>query len=101
MIDVYYNCICLYALPFAHKEYKLFGRAFFSLFCRPRTQLSAKKFEMACASEQSQFSCDSFLITDVKAFQPRERQMAHKLKNSSKVAHDKYEILFYIIPMLL
>lgn len=60
----------LFFSPSLHNECKLAGNSLPLFLFQPRTQLFLKNCETACASEQSQFPSDSFLINVTKAFQP-------------------------------
>jgi len=95
----------LHVSPSLHNECKLAGSwlPLFLLF-QPRTQLSLKNFEIACASEQSQFPSDSFLINVTKAFQPgtKRSQRRNGLKAIlGKLRNTKLYPIYIIAPTLL
>lgn len=82
--------LCSHILPFLHKECKLAGSSL--LLFEPRTQLSLKNFATTCASEQSQFLLDMFLINVTKAFQPDKTSVIKQLNTIRRLI--KYKIIF-------
>lgn len=92
MMQVYVlSRLCIHhILPFLHKECKLAG-SFLMLF-ESRTQLFLKNFATTCASEQSQFLSDMFLINVTKAFQPGKTSIIKQSKTIWRLV--KYKIIF-------